>query len=302
MTTSIHALITQAADELEEVHSEVDESVKVSDATPPSTQITQQIVTQLWDLLFPGFTPINQEPLPQPTLSLFQKFENLHSLLRTEIDRAFRLDESCTKTGEADTNPDAIAGLLLTQIPQIRRVLEADLDAAYAGDPAARGKHEIVLTYPGFHAVGMHRMAHALHKNNVPLLPRMMSEMAHREYGIDIHPGATIGERFFIDHGTGVVIGETTEIGRNVRVYQNVTLGASNLNDVEKVRGYKRHPTLKDDVIVYSGASLLGSRMIVNNGSVIGGNVTLINEEVPQNTMVYLDKEQLEFKRVPVNL
>jgi serine O-acetyltransferase len=158
------------------------------------------------------------------------------------------------------------------------------MKAAFRGDPAAKSYEEVILSYPGFEAITVHRLAHFFWNAQVPLIPRMMSELAHSRTGIDIHPGATIGESFFIDHGTGVVIGETTIIGKNVKLYQGVTLGALSVKKEEGNR--KRHPTIEDDVTIYSNATILGGATIIGKGSTIGGNVW-ITESVPPNTMVY---------------
>ncbi|MCR5349290.1 MAG: hypothetical protein K6E59_06785 [Bacilli bacterium] len=158
-------------------------------------------------------------------------------------------------------------------LPSIKQALDEDLDAAYNGDPAAKSKEEIVLSYPGFYAIMVHRVAHELYRAKVDILPRIMSEIAHSATGIDIHPGATIGRRFFIDHGTGIVIGETAEIGNDVRIYQGVTLGAKSLEHADRLRGVKRHPTVKDHVIIYSGASILGGDTVIGNNVTIGSNV-----------------------------
>lgn len=168
-------------------------------------------------------------------------------------------------------------------MPVIAKTLDLDVQAAFTGDPAAYSREEVILTYPGFYAVCIHRMAHALHGLKVPLLPRLMSEYAHEKTGIDIHPGATIGESFFIDHGTGVVIGETSIIGKNVKIYQGVTLGA--LSVKKKLQSKKRHPTIEDDVVIYANATILGGETVVGKGSVIGGNVW-ITESVPAGSVI----------------
>lgn len=168
-------------------------------------------------------------------------------------------------------------------MPEVARKLDLDVQAAFAGDPAAYSREEVILTYPGLYAVCIYRMAHALQELKVPLLPRLMSEYAHEKTGIDIHPGATIGESFFIDHGTGVVIGETSIIGKNVKIYQGVTLGA--LSVKKKLQSKKRHPTIEDDVVIYANATILGGETTVGKGSVIGGNVW-ITESVPKGSVI----------------
>ncbi len=159
------------------------------------------------------------------------------------------------------------------ELPPIKFTLDTDLDAAYNGDPAAKSKEEIIVSYPGFYAICIYRVAHLLFEKKVPVLPRMMSEIAHSSTGIDIHPGAKIGRRFFIDHGTGVVIGETAVVGDNVRIYQGVTLGAKSLVHASELRNVKRHPTIGNNVIIYSGASILGGDTVIGNNVIIGSNV-----------------------------
>ena len=175
----------------------------------------------------------------------------------------------------------------LNDLDSIKKMLDLDLEAAYNGDPAAVSKTEIILTYPGFYAIMVYRIAHLFANLKTPLLPRMMTEIAHSGTGIDINPNAKIGSYFFIDHGTGVVIGETAEIGNHVRIYQGVTIGALSLKDVDKVRGTKRHPTIKDNVIIYSGASILGGNTVIGNNVIIGSNVFLTSS-IPDNKKVRL--------------
>lgn len=171
----------------------------------------------------------------------------------------------------------------LNAIPEIARLADTDVEAAFSGDPAAYSREEIIITYPGFYAICVYRLAHKLHSLDVPLIPRLMGEYAHEKTGIDIHPGAKIGENFFIDHGTGVVIGETSDIGRNVKIYQGVTLGA--LSVKKKLQSVKRHPTIENDVVIYANSTILGGDTVIGQGSVIGGN-TWITESVPAMSIV----------------
>ena len=174
-------------------------------------------------------------------------------------------------------------------LSEVRRLVDTDVQAAYDGDPAATSRMEVVMAYPGLYAVTIHRLAHVLYKLKVPIIPRVMSELAHSKTGIDTHPGATIGERFFIDHGTGVVIGETTIIGRNVRLYQGVTLGGLSFDKDANgalVKGLKRHPNIEDNVVIYANATILGGDTTIGHDSEIGGNVW-IKESVPPYSRVY---------------
>ncbi len=183
-----------------------------------------------------------------------------------------------------------IVASFIARLPEIRRLVDTDIDAAYEGDPAATSRMEVVMSYPGLYATTVHRLAHELYQLKVPIIPRIMSELAHSKTGIDIHPGATIGERFFIDHGTGVVIGETCVIGRNVKLYQGVTLGALSFDRDPAtgalVKGVKRHPNVEDNVVVYAGATILGGNTVIGHDSEIGGNVWL-KDSVPPNSRVY---------------
>ena len=188
-----------------------------------------------------------------------------------------------------DRDAKEIVDDFVAALPEVRRLVETDVQAAYDGDPAATSRMEVVMAYPGLYAVTIHRLAHVLYKLKVPIIPRVMSELAHSKTGIDIHPGATIGERFFIDHGTGVVIGETTVIGRNVRLYQGVTLGGLSFDKDANgalVKGLKRHPNIEDNVVIYANATILGGNTTIGHDSEIGGNVW-IKESVPPYSRVY---------------
>jgi serine O-acetyltransferase len=180
---------------------------------------------------------------------------------------------------ENAVNSSELVELFFDKIPELARILDLDAEAALRGDPAAYSREEVIITYPGFYAVCVYRLAHALYELKVPLIPRLISEYAHMKTGIDIHPGATIQDSFFIDHGTGVVIGETAMIGRNVKIYQGVTLGA--LSVKKKLQSLKRHPTIEDDVVVYANATILGGNTVIGKGSVIGGNTWIIESVAP---------------------
>ena len=193
------------------------------------------------------------------------------------------------------STPQALVLRFLHRLVDLRQMLSLDVEAAYAGDPAAKGYDEIVVAYPSIRALAIHRIAHELYGYGVPLLPRVMSEYAHDRTGIDIHPGAQIGERFFIDHGTGIVIGETAVIGHRVRLYQSVTIGATSIKNGAALRGKKRHPTIEDDVTVYAGATILGGDTVIGAGSVIGGNVWLTHS-VPPGSRVMSEAPRLLVK------
>jgi serine O-acetyltransferase len=216
------------------------------------------------------------------------RFESDRSALRSEVPVVAERLEALL--GQVDLpGPLSAAEVTLRfieRLPAIRALLAQDLEASYEGDPAATSLQEIVLSYPAIRALSIHRIAHELYVLDVPLLPRIMSEYAHDRTGIDIHPGARIGRHFFIDHGTGVVIGETAEVGDRVRIYQGVTLGAASLRDSSTLRGQKRHPTVEDDVTIYAGTTILGGDTVIGTGSVIGGNVWITESVSPGSQVV----------------
>lgn len=190
---------------------------------------------------------------------------------------------------------DYKASQYIEKLSDIKELLLDDIDATFNNDPSSKSKEEIIVSYPGIYAIMVYRLAHELFINNVPLLPRLISEVAHSKTGIDIHPGAKIGKHFFIDHGTGIVIGETSVIGDNVRIYQGVTLGALSLKDAQKLKNVKRHPTIKDNVIIYANASILGGDTIIGNNVIIGGNV-FITSSVEDNKIVTFEKDNYRIK------
>ncbi len=265
----------------------------------PSEGYVVDIINKLKEILFPGyFTREKIDPI-NLKYTMGQSVSILYDMLSEQIAHSirhecFRYDLPCT---ECEDQGQKIALAFLESIPSIRKILATDVRAVFDGDPAAKSYDEIIFSYPGVFAITVYRAAHKLFESQVPLLPRIMSEHAHSLTGIDIHPGAEIGERFAIDHGTGVVIGETTVIGKNVRIYQGVTLGALSLpkDAGKRLKGKKRHPTIEDDVIIYSGATILGGETVIGARSVIGGNVW-ITESVPPDTKVILESPRLIFK------
>ena len=220
------------------------------------------------------------------------RLRSIAQTLSEQVEVAFKYQcefEKCRDCGDCRARAEAAVIHVVEALPEVKRILEKDIQAAYDGDPAAKSLMEIVMSYPGLHAIAVQRIAHLLYEKDVALIPRVMSELAHSRTGIDIHPGARIGAGFFIDHGTGVVIGETCIIGRNVKLYQGVTLGALSFPKDEHgnpIKGIKRHPEVRDDVTIYAGATILGGDTVVGEGSVIGGNVWLTHS-VPPNSKVY---------------
>ena len=262
----------------------------------PSREAVLDILHDLWEVFYPGFGRRQNLHMGNVEYYIGSIIDALHDKLTVQFTRALR-HELCGESPDADFEPIAQTKAVefLQQLPQIRAMLDLDVQAAYRGDPAAKSHHEIIFSYPGLEAITVYRIAHQLRKLGVPLIPRMMTEHAHSKTGIDIHPGATIGASFFIDHGTGVVIGETCEIGAHVKIYQGVTLGALSFAkdaDGELVRGTKRHPTLRDEVIVYANATILGGETVIDERSVIGSNVW-ITTSVAADTVVVLDNVSL---------
>ena len=265
----------------------------------PSRKSVIEIIDRLKEIIFPGyFTRGKLDPV-NLKYSLGESTATLFDMLSDQIGRSIRHD--CFRYGqlcsECDEQGHQVALSLLQAIPSIRKILATDVQAAYEGDPAAKSYDEIIFSYPGIFAITVYRVAHKLFEHKIPLLPRIMTEYAHSVTGIDIHPGAEIDECFVIDHGTGVVIGETTNIGKNVRLYQGVTLGAISIpkDSADQFRGRKRHPTIEDDVIIYSGATILGGDTIIGTRSVIGGNVWL-TQSIPPDTTVILESPRLTYK------
>jgi serine O-acetyltransferase len=266
----------------------------------PSRDAVAEIVGDLAEVLYPGYGKRQSLHIGNIAYYVGNLVDGLHDKLTEQIGRALR-HELCDESPHTDFQALAQrkAVELLRRLPGIRVTLERDVEAAFRGDPAAKSHHEIVFCYPGLDAITVYRVAHELQTLGVPYIPRMMTELAHMRTGIDIHPGARIGPGFFIDHGTGVVIGETCDIGEGVKLYQGVTLGALSFErdaHGELTRGaYKRHPTLKDGVIIYANATILGGQTVIGERSVIGSNVWL-TESVPADTTVLLEKPRLKLK------
>jgi serine O-acetyltransferase len=287
-------------DQLVETYTECSRLNHLAHEPLPSRDAVADIVADLFEVLYPGYGKRQNLHIGNIGYHVGSLIDALHDKLTTQIARALRhelCEESPHVDCEAMAQPKAVE--LLRRLPEIRKTLELDVDAAFRGDPAARSHHEIIFCYPGLEAITVYRVAHELHGLAVPFIPRMMTELAHAKTGIDIHPGATIGSGFFIDHGTGVVIGETCEIGRGVKLYQGVTLGALSFtkdDDGGLAKGaYKRHPTLHDGVVVYANATILGGQTVIGARAVVGSNVWL-TESVPPDTTVVLEKPKLRLK------
>jgi serine O-acetyltransferase len=293
----------KAVDELLQTYGETG-GINYLDAAAmlPSRLAIEASCAELMSLMFPGFRSealVTSQDLADTTRT---RIRTLHARLKTEICRSLGKIPSDEAT---EAKAEDVLSAFLRELPAVRRVLWTDIDAAYEGDPAAMSYEEIILAYPSLEAIAIHRLAHLLY-NKVPLIPRIMTEWAHSRTGIDIHPGAEIGSHFFIDHGTGVVIGESTKIGSRVKLYHAVTLGARSFQKDHhgKIKkGGKRHPTVEDDVTIYPGSTILGGETVIGARSTIGGNVFLV-QSVPPDSLVYYEEKQLRIvpkrKRKPV--
>ena len=270
----------------------------------PSKSKTEKIVDELFEVIYPGYYHKSPLKMFNPRHTLAALVEDIAYNLRDQVAIVLgnsEADDDGEAQAEAEVLAEGITTEFLRRIPAVRAKLEKDVEAFYQGDPAAEDKAEIITSYPGLYAVTVYRLAHELVDLGVPILPRIMTEYAHAKTGVDIHPGANIGEYFFIDHGTGVVIGETTIIGRNVKIYQGVTLGGLSTTGGQDLRGSRRHPTIEDNVTIYSGASVLGGNTIIGHDSVIGGNA-FITKSVPPYTRIDVRNQERTMDSKPQNI
>jgi len=266
----------------------------------PYRQKILEILDLLIEVLFPGYTGKRTVTKSNISFIIGDILYQVYTELSEQIERAYQYQCRIKKCDGCDcrTMAENVARHLLTQLPKIRELLKSDVGAAFDGDPAAKSYEEIVISYPCITAIATYRIAHELYLKEVPLIPRIMSECAHSKTGIDIHPGAKIGKNFFIDHGTGVVIGETTVIGENVKIYQGTTLGAMSFPKDERgriIKGGKRHPTLEDNVTIYAEATILGD-VTIGAGTVIGGNVW-VKESVPAGVTITVANTDLVYTK-----
>jgi serine O-acetyltransferase len=273
--------VEQLVNSLLESYKELENSIPVAPPYQSNSGEVVEFIGELRCLLFPGYFSKNH--LKHENISYYagELLEEVEHLLNKQLSRLL-------KDGEEKTAKEFLA-----KLPKIRASLATDVDAAFNGDPAAYTKEEIIISYPGIYAISVYRLAHELYILNVPALPRIMTEHAHSVTGIDIHPGAQIGDYFFIDHGTGIVIGETTVIGEHVKIYQGVTLGALSTRGGQRLRGQKRHPTVENNVTIYSGASIFGGDTVIGKNSVLGSNV-FVTESVPADSKLSINDEPLK--------
>lgn len=271
-------------------------------STPDRTAV-RDIIEKLNRIVYAGYHFNRTLRIYNLSTTIAALTEDVAYNLNKQIALALRFDKELADRSDEELRliAEAYTVRFMKAIPDIRALLDKDIEALYNGDPAAESKDAVIIAYPGLFAISVQRYAHVLYELGVPILPRVMTEHAHSRTGIDINPGAVIGEYFFIDHGTGVVVGETTEIGNHVKIYQGVTLGALSTREERGLVGKKRHPTIEDHVTIYSGASILGGNTVIGKGSVIGGNVFL-TRSVPAGSRVYAADQELKYDGVPYNV
>lgn len=279
-------------------YKEHDLTVRIDAENILNKDILIQVVEEIRKILFPGYFDTNRIRRDYIKYTLGERLEFVEYNLRKQIAKSLGSVDSCASCQRSveSGKADEIVHEFLARIPKIREYLYTDIEAAYNGDPAAYSTDEIIFSYPGVFAITVFRIAHELWELKVPMIPRIMTEYAHSITGIDIHPGATIGKYFFIDHGTGIVIGETTEIGENVKIYQGVTLGALSTRKGQQLKGVKRHPTICDNVTIYSGTSILGGDTVIGKGATIGGNA-FITSSVKEGMKVSVKNPELEYSK-----
>jgi serine O-acetyltransferase len=254
----------------------------------PDRKAIVDVVENLLKILYPGYYSDKVYRIYTIKNNMSAAIEDVIFHLNKQISLVLKYQ------GKDDSNSENVTLDFMRRIPRIRKTLETDVEAGFEGDPAAEGKDEIILSYPGLYAISVYRIAHELFLLGVPMIPRIMTEYAHGKTGIDIHPGATIGNYFFIDHGTGIVIGETTIIGDHVKIYQGVTLGGLSTRGGQSLKGKKRHPTIGNNVTIYSGASILGGETVIGDNTVIGGNA-FITKSIDANSRVSMKSLEMEY-------
>jgi serine O-acetyltransferase len=266
----------------------------IDGVTPPDKDEIVKMIYQLRNIIFPSYFKDKNYRIYTVRNNLSIQLEDLLFNLSRQISLVLRYKEefAAASDDELAKEGERLALLFLDKLTGIRELIETDLQAAYDGDPAASSKAEIVFAYPGLFAIMVNRIAHELYLMGVPLIPRIMTEYAHTLTGIDIHPGATLGKYFFIDHGKGIVIGETSVIGDNVKIYQGVTIGALSTRGGQSLRGKRRHPTIESGVTIYAGASILGGDTVIGRGSIVGGNA-FITKSIPPHTKVIVKAPEL---------
>ncbi len=288
-------IINETVDQITKNYRENEVLLSNKGKTLPSRDAIIKILEDLKTVIFPGY--YTDEKISHSMMEYFagSKLTSVYQTLSNQIELALLYMDHTSSREDIALNAQCITAGFFKKLPHVQSLLIKDVDAGFNGDPAAKSKEEIIFSYPGLFAIYVYRIAHILYNKNVPFIPRIMTEYAHSQTGIDINSGAKIGEYFFIDHGTGVVIGETCVIGNNVKIYQGVTLGALSTRSGQALSGVKRHPTIRDNVTIYSGATILGGETVIGEHSVIGGN-SFITKSIPPHTKVSIKSPELIIK------
>ena len=296
MKQHVKEAIEQAVIGVSEQYHHNDLLIRKDGLLMPERDMVIEILHDIRNVLFPGYFRADAVDNELSVYYVGRNLAKIYGDLSVQIERAVRYkNEEGLTDEEIVERAESVCIEFFGRIPYLQEMLLKDIQAGFDGDPAAKSKEEIIFSYPGFFAILVYRIAHELYVKNVPLIPRIMTEYAHNLTGIDINPGATIGEYFFIDHGTGGVIGETTVIGNHVKLYQGVTLGALSTRDGQKLSGVRRHPTIEDNVTIYSGASVLGGDTVIGEESTIGGNA-FITSSIPKYAKVAVNNPELTIK------
>lgn len=292
--------ILKAAEELTENYTREDLFMPKNGRSLPNRAVIIDLVRDLRSVIFPGYFGEDTAARLFPGQFTAYLLNEFYDRLKKQVEIAFLYADQDMQINDASEKAESICSNFFGKLPEVQQRLLKDVQAGFDGDPAAKSKEEIIFSYPGLFAIYVYRLAHILYLDKVPYIPRIMTEYAHGKTGIDINPGAEIGDYFFIDHGTGVVIGETTEIGKNVKLYQGVTLGALSTRQGQQLANVKRHPTIKDNVTIYSNSSVLGGETVIGENTIIGGN-TFITSSIPANTKVSAKSPELVIKK-PKNM
>ena len=291
--------------DLKDVIDEIKQSYETSDEIfftqpdrrMPSRNAVIEVLKDMRNIMFPGYFTDGAQTSTDASYFIGNTVLRVEEKLGNQVRLAFHFRDGDKMTAEEiEQRTGEVCSSMLCKLPSIQKMLYKDIQAAFDGDPAAQSKEEIIYSYPGFFAIWVYRIAHELYNMDVPLIPRIMTEYAHSRTGVDINAGATVGEYFFIDHATGVVIGETTVIGNNVKIYQGVTLGALSTRGGQRLAGVRRHPTIEDNVTIYANACVLGGETVVGSGSVISGSAFL-TESVPPNSRVSLKNQEVNVRQ-----
>ncbi len=296
MEDSIKSIIAEASRQVADTCEEKNYIVSNAGRHLPDRGVIITLLKDIRRIMFPGYFGPENIILTSPENFIGERMASVYETLRGQLKRAYYYrDYKTNSMDEIRAKADEVCKNFIRRIPYIQKMLMKDVEAAFEGDPAAKSMEDIIFSYPGLFAIYVYRIAHEFYIQDVPFLPRIMTEYAHGRTGIDINSGATIGEYFFIDHGTGIVIGETTEIGNHVKLYQGVTLGALSTRKGQKLRDKKRHPTIRDRVTVYSGATILGGETVIGEGVIVGGGA-FVTESVPAYAKVMVKNPELLIK------